>query len=557
VVTACHPFVFNFYYRLNAVKFVQPAITKPKRAIYTGTVFFSIGITVNKAKMFFFVAAMNLYFGSNVELHLLAQHPIDFKTTALQAETTGETYWSQFRGTQGSGHYAGTHRLPLHINKKETLAWSAPICEGHSSPIAVGEMIVVTGYKDHELTVTAVQASDGSIAWSRAIKVKELEKVYHHGPASATPVSDGENVFAVFGSFGVISFDSAGNERWRHEFSKLENTFGSAASPILIGDQLIVIISDAKVSRWLALDKTTGELKWEHKRPGAASTWSTPTHVRFGTQDVVLIYEPFHLRAVDVLDGKELWSIPGLADEPIMTPQVSGDTIIVTSYNMKTNQEVIGVPSFEQILRECDRNGDQQLTLEESSTNKSVLSRPDSDGEGDHPLKIFFRMLDENRDGLITKAEWPRLQGWLDEFTHANGFIALQMAGSIESPPSIRWKVAEGVPECPTPLVHDNRLTAVRNGGIVTSIDIANGKVTFKERLLAGGPYYASPVLGMEHIYFASARGVVSVVKSGPKPVLVSSVDLGEAIWATPALVNGTVYVRSKSHLWAFHDKSN
>jgi outer membrane protein assembly factor BamB len=230
--------------------------------------------------------------------------------------------------------------------------------------------------------------------------------------------------------------------------------------------------------------------------------------------------------------------------------------VVVTSYNMRTNREVIGVPAFEEILKECDANNDRQLDKAETETNLSVLSRPDADGEGDHPLRIFFRMLDENRDGMISETEWPRMQGWVDTFEHANGFLALRLGESSQAP-ELFWKQEDAVPECPTPVCQDGILFAVRNGGVLTCLATASGEVTFQDRLLPGGPYYSSPVLGDGKIWFASARGEVSVITATGTPKLLSSVDLKEPVWATPALANGTVFVRSKNSLWAFGKKPN
>ena len=73
------------------------------------------------------------------------------------------------------------------------------------------------------------------------LPVKEFEPVHpQHGPASPTPVSDGERVFAVFGSFGIIAYDLEGNEIWRIARDTRRNMFGSASSPIVVDEKLIV-----------------------------------------------------------------------------------------------------------------------------------------------------------------------------------------------------------------------------------------------------------------------------------------------------------------------------
>ena len=96
----------------------------------------------------------------------------------------------------------------------------------------------------------------------------------------------------------------------------------------------------------------------------------------------------------DLKTGTEQWSVPGLTDEPCITPVNGEGLVFTTSYNMKNNPEVIGLPEFDELLEEYDKDNDGELTREEIKSNQSILSRYDADGEGDHPLRGFFRFLD-------------------------------------------------------------------------------------------------------------------------------------------------------------------
>jgi outer membrane protein assembly factor BamB len=169
---------------------------------------------------------------------------------------------------------------------------------------------------------------------------------------------------------------------------------------------------------------------------------------------------------------------------------------------------------------------------------------------------MFFRMLDADRDGMIRADEWPRIHGWMESWTHANGLIALR-PGDDGSTPSLAWKHEIGVPECPTPLIWQGRLYAVRNGGVVTCLETSTGALHYQDRLVAGGPYYASPVGGDGKIYFASARGTVSVAAAEATPRVLHVCELGEPISATPALVDNQVIIRSAQHVWLFAEDAN
>ena len=107
-------------------------------------------------------------------------------------------------------------------------------------------------------------------------------------------------------------------------------------------------------------------------------------------------------------------------------------------------------------------------------------------------------------------------------------------------------------PRSSRPLAYRGRVYAVTNGGIVSVLDEASGKLIYRGRLGAGGLDDASPIAAGDHVYFASAEGVVTVVRPGDKLEVVAHNDLGEPIFATPAVAQGRLYVRTTGHLYAF-----
>ena len=146
------------------------------------------------------------------------------------------------------------------------------------------------------------------------------------------------------------------------------------------------------------------------------------------------------------------------------------------------------------------------------------------------------------------------MYAFLDQFKFANGLLAIR-PGDGERETEVVWQHSRGVPECPSPLYYRGRVYMIKNGGIVSCLDAQTGALLFQERLDAGGPYYASPVAGDGKIYAASARGVVTVLEAGAALEVLSSNDLEERTLATPALVDGAVYVRTDSRLLAFETR--
>lgn len=459
--------------------------------------------------------------------------------------------WWQFRGPLGRGILEGNVELPNPLDPQKP-RWQIAVPPGHSSPIIVGDRVVLTAYHDQVFSTLCYDLKTGQQRWQHRESATEVEKTHpQHGPASCTPTSDGQRIVTVFGSLGARCFDLDGKLLWQIDRPNQANLFGSAASPIIYDQRLILFFATEVQSLLMAVEPTSGKVLWKKERMGPASSWSTPTIWESPTGRQILYYEPFHLRSVS-WDGEELWSVPGLADEPITVPQVSGELVLTTSYNLRTNREAQGLPTFAQLLEECDANKDGLIGSEESRANQSILSRPDADGQGDHPLRMFFRLLDENKDGQIAETEWPRIHQWMDPWSHANGLIAIR-PGKAGEPANLDWTHADGVPECPTPLVLDHRIYLVRNGGVVTCVDATTGKTLSQERLAGGGPYYASPIAADGKIYLASARGQITVLETRKGSLeKLAMIDLREAIFATPALSAQGMVVRTEKSLICF-----
>ena len=160
-------------------------------------------------------------------------------------------------------------------------------------------------------------------------------------------------------------------------------------------------------------------------------------------------------------------------------------------------------------------------------------------------------MLDEDRDGRITVAEWPRIKAWMDPWNHANGIIALRPAKD-GSAPSLVWQHEVGVPECPTPIIYKDRLYAVRNGGVVTCLKADTGELLFQDRCVAGGPYYASPVSGDGKIFLGLREEPSAFWPPSPNLRVLATVDLKEPVSATPAIAGSQIIIRSDKHVWMF-----
>jgi outer membrane protein assembly factor BamB len=92
----------------------------------------------------------------------------------------------------------------------------------------------------------------------------------------------------------------------------------------------------------------------------------------------------------------------------------------------------------------------------------------------------------------------------------------------------------------------------IKDGGILTAIDVQSGKVAKTGRVKAPSGYYASPTAGDGKIYLAGERGGITVLKAGLAWEMLSSLDLAERIVASPVIDGGRIYIRSEAALYCF-----
>jgi outer membrane protein assembly factor BamB len=174
-------------------------------------------------------------------------------------------------------------------------------------------------------TVMALKREDGSVAWQHVAR----EGVPHEGThgdatwASASALTDGELLFAYFGSNGLFAYDLAGEPLWERQLGLMQtrNGFGEGASPAVHGDTLVVQWDHEGPSFLVALDRRTGEERWKRDRDEPTS-WATPVIVEVNGKPQVLTSGTNRIRSYDLASGEEVWSAEGLTTNAIPTPVV-------------------------------------------------------------------------------------------------------------------------------------------------------------------------------------------------------------------------------------------
>ena len=198
-------------------------------------------------------------------------HPIVWPVVALAwvaaALPAPGSDWSRFRGPNGDG-IAAAAELPVRFDLPDDLRWKTPLPPGHSSPVLGTRRIYLTGDAGGSLVTIALDPDTGAELWRREAP-RPREEPFHrvNGPATPTPVTDGEKVFVCFGDFGLVSYDSGGEDRWRRPLGPFSVPNGHGSSPILAGGRLVLQVDQDRESFLLSVDPDTGETLWRTARP--------------------------------------------------------------------------------------------------------------------------------------------------------------------------------------------------------------------------------------------------------------------------------------------------
>lgn len=183
-------------------------------------------------------------------------------------------------------------------------------------------------------TVLALNRADGSTAWRRPVAEERPHEGAHPTAtfASASPVTDGERLYAFFGSRGVHCLDLDGNVVWSKRLGAMRtrNSFGEGASPALHGDTLVITWDHEGEDFIVALDKRTGQERWRGARD-EPTTWSSPRIVEVGGKPQVITAGTNQCVAYDLATGEPVWRTGGLTANVIPTPVYQDGMVILMS----------------------------------------------------------------------------------------------------------------------------------------------------------------------------------------------------------------------------------
>jgi outer membrane protein assembly factor BamB len=336
----------------------------------------------------------------------------------------------------------------------------------------------------------------------------------------------------------LIAYDWQGNPRWQVPLPAPMVEFGTGTSPVLANGRVILVSDGDQGSYLLAVDQRTGRRAWRTERPEFRRSFSTPYLWQHDGIDELVVPGSIWLRAYDPKDGSERWSYTGTSRVANSTPCAGEGLLFSASWNIGADPgDRITLEPYEDYARANDANHDGDFSRDEIPAG---------------PLRERFSQMDINKDQRVTRQEWGIMR---EMFAKAgNAVLAIRAGGRSDiTDTHLAWKSTRSLPYVCSPVCYQGRLYTVKNGGLASCYEARTGRVLYQdERLDAPGDYYASLVAGGDKVIAISQKGVATILAGGDSLKILARNAMGAEVMATPALVQGTLYIRTADHLFAF-----
>ena len=464
--------------------------------------------------------------------------------------------WPQFRGENSSG--IATGKVPTEFGPGKNELWSVPLASGHSSPCIVGDSIFLTTFEadDKKLAVVCLSKADGIVRWQRDVPIEKVEKGHpSFNPASSSPASDGERVVAYFGSYGLICFDMDGEKLWDKKLPLTESYAGNATSPAIFGDKVILYRGNKVDHFLLAVNKENGEQIWKIEQDEPFKPELACTACPIAVDGKLIMHTARSVQAFDIESGEQIWATK-CATTATSTPVVAGDEVIVAAWNRMGEPALRPTfPAFDELVADNDEDNNKLVSKGEFPS-LWIFHRPDGAEAPHNGAPLSFRSADKNRDGELDADEWKSklddIEKWRSGYQN-HGLLAIPIdSKGVVDLKDVRTLEKQGIPEVPSPIYHDGIVYLIKNGGVLSCVNVEQGKRVSKVRTKGKGTHYASPIIADAKLFSTAGDGTISVLSLGEKPKILAVNPMGERTYATPAIVDGTLYVRTHSRLYAF-----
>ena len=433
---------------------------------------------------------------------------IMFSGNSVLAQTTegqhpaNEKYWNQFRGPNGDGKTLATN-LPVEFGETQHVRWKTAIHDkGWSSPVVWEDQIWLTTALDdgRELFAICVDLNSGEIIHD--IKVfdvaqPQLEYPDLNSHATPTPVVEDGRVYVHFGTYGTACLDTKSGEKlWERQDLNCDHRVRPASSPIIDGDSLFLTFDGVDVQFVAALDKNTGKTLWLRNRVAGLDMAAMLKAEGFSDDDIE------ETKKDKPGDNRKSYATPTIIEYQGKKQLISPGPEVTFSYDPNTAEEL--------------------WRVRHPNMGFNVACRP----LFDHGLVYFTTGV-------------------------AKSLLAVRPSGTGDvTDTHIAWSTRKSVPEIPSPLIVDDLMFWINDGGGVFCLEAKDGSMVWRDRIR--GSYWASPLYAAGKIYFFSKKGKVSVISAAREFQLLAENEFDASFIASPAVAGNNIILRSLTHLYCF-----
>ena len=420
-----------------------------------------------------------------------------FATVAAGPLVAGN--WPQWRGPDGTG-VSRERNLPINWNAERGIIWKTEIPEwGDSTPAIWGDAIFVTSDHNDQLLLLRIDKATGKIVWTRTVGTGSVKRA-------------------------PIKMKTA-SERHEQKFHLLQNL--ASPSPVTNGKVVVVHFGNGDLAAYdfdgkqlwhrnLQADYGNYTIWWGHANsPVIFGKNVISVCMQDSLADISKTPVQSYLVAHDLMSGRERW-------RTVRATQATAEQC--DAYTTPVITQVDGQPQM--IVM-----GGNQVDAYDPATGKQIWFLP----------------------GLVggRTVSGPTVADGLVYATQGKGgpLVAVKIDGTGQrSRRDIAWKYEQGTPDSSTPVVWDNHLFLVTDGGVARAFDAHSGRLDDKLRLK--GDYKASPVAAEGRIYFLNTHGVCTVVAAGAHLEKLAENTIEDDTIASPAISDGRIYIRGHKALW-------
>lgn len=429
---------------------------------------------------------------------------LSFADEEVGAQRLPQWHWPQWRGPSGDGN-TSAQGVVVEFGPKRNVKWRLELPEaGNSTPVVWGDRVFLTQplSESKQRALLCVDRETGRELWRKGIEYTEAEATHKTNPyCSASPVTDGERVIAWFGSAGLICWDVEGRELWRRDLGKQEHMWGYGSSPILHKDLCILNFGPGSRESLIAVDKGSGETRWEVNSLDDASerkwsgpendgnandfvsdksrssrlrgSWNTPIIVEVDGHSELVAVLPRRVVAYDPSSGERLWICGGGAPLAYASP-------------IESNGVIVALGGY---------------------GGASLAVRAGGKGDVTNTHRIWHK---------------PKDSGWLG-----------------------------------TGIAQDGAIYVCNMSGVLSCLDVQTGEQVWKDRVDGGGTWSSITQTADGLMYLLTKSGTTTVFRPGRDGLNEVAVnELNETTNASVVVAGSDVIVRTDVSLWSFTDSS-